>query len=371
MTIDTTTSNASVRPLALDAIHRAEGARLGELGGRLVPLDYGDVRAEHAAVRDEVGIVDRSALGRAEVTGRDRATFLQGMLTNDVKGLGPGQGCAAAFLDAHGKVMSLLGVYALEDRLLLELPLGLTERTLQLLNKYLISEKAYFEPADDAFAVIAIQGPRSTALVAELAGQPIELAPLAHAEVAIGGAAVRVINRAESSQPGLHCWVAPEQAPGLWQALRAAGARPVGHAALDVLRVEAGIPWYGRDVDETVILPETRLESLVHYSKGCYIGQEVVARVKYRGHVNRGLAGLVLDADGVPAPGSGIFAGDKEIGRITSAVRSLALGAPIALGYVRREHWDPGTAVEVRDAAAEPGADTARLPARVAALPFA
>jgi len=371
VTTDTTTANAPVRPLALDAVHRAEGARFGELGGRLVPLDYGDLAAEHAAVREDAGLVDRSALGRAEVTGRDRAAFLQGMLTNDVKGLAPGQGCGAAFLDAHGKVMALLAVYALEDRLLLELPLGQTERTLQLLDKYLISEKAYFEPADDAFTVIAVQGPRAPALVAELAGQPIELAPHAHAEVAIAGAAVRVIGRAESSRPGLHCWVAPEHAPALWQALRAAGARPVGHAALDVLRVEAGIPWYGRDVDETVILPETRLESLVHYSKGCYIGQEVVARVKYRGHVNRGLAGLVVDGDRVPAPGSTVLAEDKEIGRITSAVRSLALGAPIALGYVRREHWEPGTAVEVRDAAAEPGADAPRLAAHVAALPFA
>ena len=355
----------SARPLALDELHRAEGARFAEFGGRLVPTDYGDLRAEHAAVRESVGILDRSALGRAEVTGRDRASFLQGMLTNDVKGLQPGQGCGAAFLDAHGKVMALLAVYALEDRLLLELPLGLTERTLQLFDKYLISEKAHFEPMDDAFAIIAVQGPKSMALVAELAGQPVELVPHAHVEVSIAGAPVRVINRAESTAPGLHCWVSPEDAPALWKALRAAGARPVGHAALDVLRVEAGIPWYGQDVDDTVILPETRLESIVHYSKGCYIGQEVVARVKYRGHVNRALAGLVVDGDRVPAPGSVVLAGDKEIGRLTSSVRSLALGAPIALGYLRREHLEPGSAVEIQ------GGGDARRPARVAALPFA
>jgi len=280
-----------------------------------------------------------------------------------VKALKPGQGCGAGFLDAHGKVMALLAVYALPDRLWLELPEGMTERTLQLLDRYLISEKAEFEPADDAFAIIAVQGRRAPALLAELTGQALDLAPYAHIEAAIGGAPVRVINRAEATAPGFHCWVAAEHAAAVWQTLRAAGATPVGRAALDVLRVEAGVPWYGRDVDETVIMPETQLESLVHYQKGCYIGQETVARVKYRGHVNRAITGLRLDGDHVPAPGATVFAGDREIGRVTSAVRSLALSVPIALGYIRREHWEPGTAVEVQDG-------DARLPARVAALPF-
>ena len=359
-----TASEVAPRPLALDELHRAAGATFTELGGRLVPRDYGDTAAEHAALRERVGILDRSALGRAEVTGRDRAAFLQGMLTNDVKGLAPGQGCGAAFLDAHGKVMSLLAVYALPDRLWLELPAGMTERTLQLLDKYLISEKAEFEPIDDAYAIVAVQGPKAPALLAELTGQAMDLAPYAHLEATVGGAPVRVIDRAETATPGFHCWIAPEHAAAVWQALRDAGAAPVGHAALDVARIEAGVPWYGRDVDETVIMPETGLESLVHYQKGCYIGQEVVARVKYRGHVNRHLAGLRLDGARVPAPGAAVLAGDREVGRITSAARSLALGVAIALGYVRREHLEPGTAVEVQDG-------DARLPARVAPLPFA
>jgi folate-binding protein YgfZ len=138
---------------------------------------------------------------------------------------------------------------------------------------------------------------------------------------------------------------------------------PVGMQALDALRVEAGVPWYGRDVDETMIFPETRLEQLVSYTKGCYIGQEVVARVKYRGHINRGLAGLVLEGDRVPAAGARVMAADKEIGRVTSAVRSFALGRPIALGIVRREHFEPGSALEVDDGGVA-------LRATVAALPF-
>src|SRR5262249_14766047 len=141
---------------------------------------------------------------------------------------------------------------------------------------------------------------------------------------------------------------APSHAAALWTALREAGAAPVGAEAAEVLRVEAGIPAFGVDVDESVILPETRLEALVSYTKGWYLGPETVARLKYRGHVNRALSGLVLEGDAVPAPGDVVVAEDKEVGRVTSAVRSIALGTPIALGYVRREHFEPGSAVAVR-----------------------
>jgi folate-binding protein YgfZ len=334
--------------LALNDLHRSEGARLQEISGWLVPADYGNVVAEHEAVMTGVGMADRSMLGKATVTGRDRAAFLQGMLSNDVKALQPGQGCPAAFLDAVGKVVSLLVVYALPDRLLLELPAGSTEKFLQAIDKFLISEKAEFESSDDAFAILSLQGPRAGEALVRASGSALDLAPYAHAEVLIGGAAVRVMRRAEAVTPGFHCWVAPDDALALWKTLREAGASPVGAAAVDVLRLEAGLPVYGVDVDEGVILPETRLDALVSYTKGCYIGQETVARVKYRGHINRGLSGVVLDGETVPSHGDAILAEDKEVGRVTSAVRSIALGRPIALGYVRREHFEPGSAVSVK-----------------------
>jgi folate-binding protein YgfZ len=354
------------RDLPLTEVHRALTRSFTEVGAFTVPADYGDHVAEHRALRESAGLIDRTALGRAVATGRDRAAFLQGMLTNDVKGLAAGQGCAAAFLDAHGKVMSLLAVYALPDQLWIEAPVGTTDKLLQLLDKYLISEKVEFESADDAFVVLAVQGPAAPALIEKLSGQPVPAAPYAHVEATLAGIPARVINRPEGTPPGVHCWTEPQHGAALWRALAEAGAVPVGHTALDVLRVEAGVPWYGIDVDDTVIMPEaqSRLESLVHYQKGCYIGQEVVARVKYRGHVNRALSGLVVEGDRVPAAGAAVVADGKEVGRITSAVRSLALGKPIALGYVRREHFAPGTAVTVQD-----GETT--LPARIAALPFA
>jgi len=307
--------------------------------------------------------MDRSRLGKVTVTGRDRVAFLQGMLSNDVKALQPGQGCPAAFLDAVGKVVSLLTVYVLEDRTLLELPAGSTEKFLQAIDKFLISEKAYFEAADDAYAILSLQGPRSGETLARVVGSKVDLEPYAHAEMSIAGVPLRVARRSDAVTPGFHCWTAAEHAPVLMKALREAGALPVGAAAAEVLRLEAGIPVYGVDVDEGVILPETRLDAYWSYTKGCYIGQETVARVKYRGHINRGLSGLVLEGERVPSHGDLIVAVDTEVGRVTSAVLSLALGKPVALGYVRREHFDPGSVLSVRI-----GDDL--VYARVAELPF-
>ena len=175
---------------------------------------------QYRAVRKSAGLRDRSDIGKAEVEGRDRASFLQGMLSNDVKALAVGQGCAAAFLDAHGKIMALLRVYALADRLLLELPPRMTEKTLELLDKYLISEKASFEPMDEAYAVLSLQGARAQALLEGLAGAPLPAEPHAHGEVALGGIKARVVQRSEfGSLPGFFLWVAPDESPALTRAL--------------------------------------------------------------------------------------------------------------------------------------------------------
>src|SRR5262245_6610447 len=337
--------------LPLHDVHRAHGARFGEIVGWEAPLYYSDPAAEYRAMHEGVGVIDRSMLGKVTVTGRDRQAFLQGMLTNDVKGLAPGAGTSGAFLDAFGKVIVLLDVYALEDRLLVELPPRLTDKTLERLDHFLISEKVVFEAADSAFAIVAVQGPAARDLLSKLSGHALDLAPHEHAEVGIAGGPVRVIHRREGGVAGFHCWTAADHGAALWSAV-AETAVPVGMQALDALRVEAGVPWYGRDVDETMIFPETRLDQLVSYTKGCYIGQEVVARVKYRGHINRGLAGLVLDGDRVPAAGARVTADGKDVGRVTSAVRSFALWGPIALGIIRREHFEPGSAVDVDDGGA-------------------
>jgi aminomethyltransferase len=351
------------RALPLADLHAAAGARLEERHGFLIPMSYGDPAAEHRAVMTSVGLSDRSFAGKAVVTGRDGAAFLHGMLTADVKGLRPGEGCGAAFLDSHGKVLALVGAYALEDRLWLDLPTGLTQKTLGLLDHYLFSEKAAFEEADDAFVILSVQGREAPGFIERLTGGPPPGPEYHHLERVIGGGPVRVMSRWDGPAPGYHCWAESGQGAALWKALRHAGAIPVGFTAQEALRVEAGQPRYGEDVDEDVLLPETGLEAFVSYTKGCYIGQEVVARVKYRGHVNRRLVGLTLEGGRAPARGAAVMHEDREVGRITSPAWSFGLGMPIALAYVRREYLAPGTLLSV-DEAGE------RVPARITRLPF-
>lgn len=354
--------------LPLHALHAQLGAVFDSPCGWELPFSYGDPQAEYRAVRTAAGVIDQSYSSVLEVTGRDRVAFLQGMLTNDLKVLTPGQGCPAAFLDAHGKVQALLTVLALDDRLLLMLNGGSAEKTLQALDKFLISEKAYFRDVSAEKALFLIAGPSTAAVIKRLTGEVPLPAPWAHAERTAGEIALRVITASgETGETEAWLYAGASEGERLWRATLAAGKpaglRPVGVTALDVLRVEAGTPWYGHDVDETVLFPEVPLERYVSYTKGCYIGQEVVARVKYRGHVNRSLTGLTFDGDQVPRSGAVIAQDDRQVGRVTSAVNSFALNRPIALAFIRREHLEPGTLVTVRD-------NDLMLTARVTALPF-
>jgi glycine cleavage system T protein len=353
--------------LALHAIHQGLGAVFDDRCGWELPSHYGDPAGEHRTVRQAAGLIDRSLVGKVEVTGRDRVSFLQGMVTNDLKILQPGQGCPAAFLDAHGKVQALLSAFVADDRLFLELPPAMTEKTLQLLDRFLISEKAYFTDITDAFACFSLQGPTAARVLTDLTASPISLDPYHHEERQVAGVAVRIFRVDETGETGFHCWVPAEHGASVWARLletgKPFGLRPVGLAALNALRVEAGVLWYGHDVDETVLLPEIPLEPMVSYTKGCYIGQEIVARVKYRGQVKRLLAGFVFEGDRVPNYGAAIVKDDKEVGRITSAVHSFSLNRPIALGFVRREWAGPGTALAVRDR-------ETTFTALVSALPF-
>jgi len=348
----------------LHPIHERLGAVLAETDGWLLPLHYGDPAGEHRAVRSAAGLLDRSHRGKLEATGRDRVGFLQGMLTNDVKVLGPGQGCWAALLDAHGKVVSLLVVHALEDRLVLELDPGLTAKTLEALERHLISERVEFRDAGGEWGILGCHGPEARPVVEAFLGRALPpLAPWHHAPLGLDSTAGRVVRAEVTGEEGYDLWLPPERLAEAWGRLVALGARPVGQEALNALRVEAGIPWYGADVDEGTLAIEAPLEAAISYTKGCYIGQEIVARVTYRGHVNRKLVGFVLQEGALPRRGDRVVVAGKEVGAITSAVASPTLGRPIALGYLRREHWEPGTRVEIH-------AEGRSLGAEVAALPF-
>lgn len=350
---------------ALHAQHAAAGARFETLCGWELPQSYGDAAEEYRAVRSAVGLIDRGDLGVVEVTGRDRASFLHAMLSNDVSGLRPGQGTSAAFLDSHGKVQVLLTVLVLEERLWLLTPPGMAPGAVEALDQFRFSEKVAFRDMTGELAILVLAGPGAPPLAERLTGGRPPEGPWAHAAATLDGRAVRLVRGAGETGEA-EAWLvgAAEDGPRVWEAARTAGARPVGTTARESLRIETGTPAYGHDVDATVLLPEIPLDRLVSYTKGCYVGQEVVVRIRDRGHVNRHLRGLVLDGDLVPPARAPIVAGEAEIGRVTSGTWSLGLKRPVALGFVRREHAEPGTAVSVR-------AGDRTIPATVSTLPLA
>jgi folate-binding protein YgfZ len=323
-----------------------------------------DARGQHAAVRRRSGVVDRRDHGVIEVTGRDRATFLHALLSNDVKALGAGQGCAATLLDVHGKVQVVLLVWVLDDRILLVTPPGTAESTLEALDKYLFSEKAVLRDAGEDWALFLLAGPEAPALAERLAGAAPDARSWSSVVATLDGVGVRLV-RGGGETGEAEVWIAAPapEAERVWKSLLAAGTVAIGPDAREVLRLEAGTPRFPDDIGPSVLLPEVPFENLVSHTKGCYPGQEVVVRIRDRGHVNRHLRGLVLEGGEVPAAGSEVVAGDSAIGAVTSATHSLDLDRPIALAMIRRQHAEPGTAVAVR-------VGERTVPATVSGLPF-
>jgi aminomethyltransferase len=350
--------------LALHDVHVAAGATMETVCGRPVPLTYGDAAAEYRAVREEAGLLDAGAHGVLEVAGRDRARFLHALLTNAVQGLAPGQGTAAALLDAHGKVQVLLGVVVLDDHILLVTPPGAAGPTLEALDRYLFAEKVDLRDASEETARLRLAGPRAPVVAENLTGVRPPEAAWASVPAVLDGIPVRLVGGAGETGER-EVWLVVPAAAGAraWDAARAAGARPVGLVAHESLRIEAGTPRLGHDVDDSVLLPEIPCEHLVSHTKGCYPGQEVIVRIRDRGHVNRRLRGLLLEGDAVPSPGAAVEVDGAAVGRVTSATRSLGLERPIALAFVRREH-EPGARVTVRVGDAAVAATVTGLPFR-------
>jgi folate-binding protein YgfZ len=329
--------------------HVAAGARFGERGVEPVVAAYGDTAVEYSAARSGAGLVDLPARGILEVAGPPRQKFLQGMLSNDVLGRGPGQGCRAALLTAKGAVRALVRVLVERDAVALEVDSDRIQTLQATLEHYRVAAPVRFTVRP--VAVLALLGPRAPDVL-RAAGAPSPPAePEGHAMVEISGHPVRLVRAGDLPLGGFGLHVPPEGAPSVWQALRAAGARPMGFDALDALRVEAMRPWYGSDVTEENLLHETGLVGECHSpAKGCYVGQEIVARLSARGgHVNKALRGLRLTAP--TASGAPLAAGGKNVGRVTTAAESPRLG-PIALAYVHRDHFGAGCGVEVDGAPA-------------------
>lgn len=310
-----------------------------------------DNSSGYAALRTGAALVDRP-VSRLLVRGADRRAYLQGLLTNDVAALTPGTGCYAAMLTAQGRMITDMRVLELGDAILLDVPRAIGTAVRDHLERFVFSEDVQVEDVTDARAAIGLYGPRAIDVLAEAGVDgDVPAALYGVTRVRLAGHDAHLVRADDIGVAGVEVIVEAAGAPGVRAALEAAGAVEAGAAAVDAVRIESGRPWFGADLDTDTIPLEAGLEDrAISRSKGCYVGQEVIVRVQDRGHgrVARKLAGLTFDAAAaVPASGAAIHAGDRDVGRVTSAAWSPALARPVALGYVHRDFVEPGTHVLV------------------------
>ncbi|MEZ5332239.1 MAG: hypothetical protein R2991_09365 [Thermoanaerobaculia bacterium] len=324
--------------------------------GARTASDFGDPRCEHRALSEVCGLADPAVLETVEVTGEDRRRFLNGYLTCEVAGLEPGQGTYGFFTDGKGRVLADAVVAAAVGRFELRVPRGRRAALIGHLERFVLADRVEIRSRERE--LLAVVGPRA-GKVLRAAGLPAPEAAWGCVEVAEEEILVqRVAHRGAVA----YLLAAGAGRGGDWaESLVEAGAVPAGWRALETLRVEAGEPRFGADFDDGNLPQESGLEDAVSYTKGCYLGQEVVARLHYRGRPQRGLVGLEIEADGPPEPGAGLSRGAEEVGRLGSAVRSLRWPPRIlGLAVVHRKAAEPGTELVISSGGS----------ARVRALPW-
>jgi folate-binding protein YgfZ len=305
--------------------HLARHAAYADDRGVVLPQHFGSAKAEYRAIRESAAVVDLGFRTLVRANGADRVSFLQGMLTNDVARLEPGRNRAALLLTIQGRVTADVRVADDGDALLLDVDVRARDAMLAALDKLLIADDVELVAVDAA--LIDVEGPQAAAIA--------------------DGAGARVLRGGELGADGVVVHTTPSDAPRVWDALVAAGARPCGMDALEGRRVELGIPRIGLDMDESTLALEVPVDWAISQTKGCYLGQEVVARGTARGHVNRKLVCLTLDGPRPPT-GATLVRDGKEVGRLTTVAYSFDRGGFAALGFVRKEHWEPGTELAVR-----------------------
>jgi len=372
--------------------HRAAGAELAAYFGVMLPRQFGpppfgDPSAEYRVAREAAALVDTNFRAVFSLGGPDHVRYLNAVMTSNIRDLKPSQGTLGLLLNSQGHILAELESLELADALLVLGHQMIGPKTAETLEKFIIMDDATLTDETALHGSLAVEGPAAADVVRELTG--VELAALADREHVVGA----VKRGAEGIAEAIPCriWrhslfshqgsgsqgfgfagaeflVRRDALAPLWDALAAAvgahGGAPIGYRAVNELRLEAGIPWFGTDFDERQIPHEAAVEiSHISYIKGCYTGQEIVERVRSRGHANRRLSGLQFSGAEVPEPGAALLADGADAGNVTSAAFSPVLGRAIGMGYVRREHNQPGSILQCGSGTAE----VIELPLRTAA----
>ncbi|HTD66704.1 MAG TPA: aminomethyltransferase family protein [Candidatus Limnocylindria bacterium] len=344
-------------PLALHEFHAELNGRFTEVSEMEAVDDYGDWLAEHTALRQTAGVLDLSFRSRLVLTGTDRVRLLNGQVTNNVKDLPAGEGCYAALVTNKGRMQSDLNIYILPDEILLDFEPGLTAAITERFEKFIIADDVQVIDAAPHYGLISVQGPQAWTVVNRVELNftlpEKEFQSRSIKDETLGE--IYCVNRPRTGSNGFELFAPTASLAALADKLTATakqlGGRACGWRALETARIEAGIPRFGVEMTETNLAPEAGIEArAISYTKGCYIGQETIARIRTYGQVPKALRGLRF-ADGsqlLPRPGDKLFFGDKEVGYVGSAIHSPTLDANIGLGYVRREHNSLGTELKVR-----------------------
>lgn len=339
-----------MRPLPLHPIHVAAGARLGERAGAEIVSGFHPVADELAALNETVGLVDRSHRALVAVVGPEAKLFLHGMVTNEVSGLKPGQGNLATVINARGRMLGEGRVLCLSaEELFFDMEPDAAPLVSPHLDQYLISEDCELRDLTEHIGNLGVFGPRATEVMAHFLGADLPVLPLHHhVSCTVEGQPGLLVSAAPFGVPGWELWlpvgVLASTWAGLLQRVEAVGGKAVGEDALEITRIRSGIPRYGNDLTEATIPLEANLEAAISYTKGCYVGQEVIAKATYRGQVRRKMARLELSSPEVEA-GAGLLDGDRNVGTITSV--APADGGAVALAYVRRDRLEVGRVLAV------------------------
>ncbi|HKE62549.1 MAG TPA: aminomethyltransferase family protein [Nitrospira sp.] len=350
--------------------HVKLGATFEEISGWQMPAHYGDMTAEHRAVRNAVGLADLSHRGKLRVTGEDRVKWLQSVISNDILPLQPGQGRYSSFLTHKGKMLTYFRCYIQTDAVVLEDVGEIGDTTYAALRKFLLyGTKAKMENCAESWGLLLVSGPKASHVLKASFGTDVaDQKPVNFISAAIGGQTALVICTEETGERDYEILIPADGLVAAWERLMEAGAphgiKPIGNQAREALRMEAGLPKAGPDLNEEIVPPEANLEEKAFsLTKGCYPGQEVVARMDTYGSVRRHLVGLVVKGSAVPPKGAKLFSGDREVGWVSSATLSPELKTPIAFGFPLRDFSTAGTALTIE-------AGGTKYDATVQALPF-
>jgi folate-binding protein YgfZ len=332
--------------LSLHDFHAERGAGFTALNGSEFVAHYSAPSEEYAALSRRAGLIDLSSRGRLCVVGADRAKFLHGQVTNDVQRLTSGHGCYAALVNAKAKMESDLFIHNLGAELLLDFEPGLTERIIERLNRYIIADDVQIVDVAPHYAFLGVIGPEAAPILERALNMRLPVEPLTWISRNEQGEEIYIVNNPRLRIPGFDLFVPVGQLEEMASTLER-DARWVGLEAMETVRVENAVPRFGADMTETTLPQEAGLEqNAISFAKGCYIGQEIIARIRTYGHVAKALR-LLKIFGAPPEPGLPILHEGKNVGAITSAATSPKYGATVALGYVRKECFAVGTALSV------------------------